>query len=83
MINLESLNINKDTKEVRADFGGFLEDGFYINCEVEWNQELEPEEEEIGRNESLIISDLTFWFFNIYNSAKRNDSLFKINDSRS
>jgi len=75
MINLEDLDYNDDTKELRADFGGFLEDGFYIECEIDYDEDDEKAEPEIGiMNDYSTFSNFTFWYFKIYNSANEEVS---------
>jgi len=68
MINLEDLDYNDDTKELRADFGGFLEDGFYIECEIDYDEDIEKAEPESGiMKDCSTFSNFTFWYFKIYN----------------
>jgi len=79
MINLEDLDYNDDTKEIRADFGGFLEDGFYIECEIDYDEDIEKAEPESGiMKDYSTFSNFTFWYFNwyfkIYNSANEEVS---------
>jgi len=75
MINLENVDFDKETKEVRAEFGGFCEDGFYITCEVDWDENVwTPKDETLGiMEDEIVIERFTFCYFKIFNSA--NDEI--------
>jgi len=71
MINLETLDYNNNTNEVEAGFGGFLEDGFTLTCEVEFDEVLEEEADySIGRTSDVYsYNNFTFWYIEIKDAA--------------
>jgi hypothetical protein len=78
MLILESVNFDEDNQEVRADFGGFLEDGFYITSDVDFDEVTDDEADfEIGLKESILIENFLFWDFKIFNSANEEVSFNK------
>lgn len=75
MINLENLDLDTDTKEVRADFGGFLEDGFYITCEVDYDEDfIDYKDDDTGCVDYYEYTNFSFWYFKIFNSANEEIS---------
>jgi len=68
MITLTELDYNINTYEVAANFDGFLEEGFSMECEIEYDVlELEPIDESVGIKEATYdVQNLTYWYIKFY-----------------
>jgi len=62
MINLESLEIDHDSYECVANYNGFLEEGFVMTFDFDYDKRVIEAEEEVGIQESVEVENFTFWY---------------------
>jgi len=57
--------------ELRGDFDGFLEEGFYIECFIDCEEKEVGSIDEENNDDStgIEVNDITFWMFTIKNTA--------------
>jgi hypothetical protein len=77
-MNLESVDFDEDNQEVRADYNDFLEDGFYITADVDYDEvEDDVEDVTLGIKSSILIENFMFWDFKIFDAANEEISFNK------
>ena len=75
MINLEEFNCDEAVKDfdfkIEAGFGGFLEEGFTVDCfaDVEMHNEGHVEEDVDFDSRKTIVDSVTFWQIEIKDAA--------------
>ncbi len=62
MINLENLEIDHSSNECIAIYDGFLEEGFVMTFDFDYDKRVIEAEEEVGIQESVEIENFTFWY---------------------
>lgn len=81
MVTITEFDLTKDTDgfnyELNASFDGFVDEGFYVKCFVDC------EESKVGYVEeetnydctALVVSDISFWMFKIYDMSNKEINL--------
>lgn len=77
-MNLESVDFDEDNMCVIAYYNDFLEDGFYITSDVDYDEvEDDVEDVDLGISDSILIENFLFWDFRIFNAANEEISFNK------